>query len=221
MSLIEYISDHHWETGKVELYMTQIIEETSQDKRLTTEIAFLFPRQGEWTEADYFRLPETNRIVELSEGRLIITPSPTSKHQKISIRLTFLFSSYIFPRNLGELVAAPMDTRLYDGVVRQPDIAFMSNVHLDRITEEFWGVPDLAIEILSEGTVKEDRISKFFEYLQAGVLEYWIVDPFKQSIEIYILENGVYELFGKWGVGEIARSKLLDGFEVSIDEVMV
>jgi len=201
--------------------MTQTIEKTSQDKRLTTEIARLFPRQGEWTESDYFRLPETNQIVELSEGRLIITPAPKPKHQKISLNLSFLFITYIRLQKSGELAYAPIDVRLWEGNVRQPDIAFMSNEHLDRITEELWGVPDLVVEILSEGTTKEDRINKFFEYLRAGVLEYWIVDPFKQSIEIYVLENGVYELLGKWGVGEIAKSKLLDGFEVSIDEVMV
>jgi len=201
--------------------MTQTIEKTSQDKRLTTEIARLFPRQGEWTESDYFRLPETNQIVELSEGRLIITPAPKPKHQKISLNLSFLFITYVRSQKSGELAYAPIDVRLWEGNVRQPDIAFMSNEHLDRITEELWGVPDLVVEILSEGTTKEDRINKFFEYLRAGVLEYWIVDPFKQSIEIYVLENGVYELLGKWGVGEIAKSKLLDGFEVSIDEVMV
>jgi len=201
--------------------MTQTIEKTSQDKRLTTEIARLFPRQGEWTESDYFRLPETNQIVELSEGRLIITPAPKPKHQKISLNLSFLFITYVRSQKSGELAYAPIDVRLWEGNVRQPDIAFMSNEHLDRITEELWGVPDLVVEILSEGTTKEDRINKFFEYLRAGVLEYWIVDPFKQSIEIYVLENGVYELLGKWGAGEIAKSKLLDGFEVSIDEVMV
>jgi len=201
--------------------MTQIIEEASQEKSLTTEIAILFPKQGEWTEADYFRLPETNRIVELSEGRLIITPSPTDRHQKVLGRLHLLFGNYVWNRKLGEIRISPMDVRLWKGKIRQPDIIFMSNDHLDRITEEFWDVPDLAIEILSEGTAKEDREVKYKEYQKAGVLEYWIVDPFKQSIEIYILENGVYELFGKWGIGEIARSKLLDGLEVSIDDLMV
>jgi hypothetical protein len=66
--------------------MSQAIEK-SQEEKLTIEIARLFPRQGQWTEADYFRLPETNRIIELSEGRLIIIPSPTSQHQRIVFRL--------------------------------------------------------------------------------------------------------------------------------------
>ncbi len=199
--------------------MAQAVE-ISQEEELTMEIARLFPKQGEWTEADYFRLPETNMIVELSGGRLIISPSPTPKHQKISNKLNFLICSYIFNNNLGEVVTAPMDTRLYEGVVRQPDIEFMSNEHLDRITEKMWGVPDLVVEVLSESNDKEDKEDKYLEYQRAGVSEYWIVDPFKQSIEVYTLENGAYELFGKWGIGEIAKSKLLEGFEVKVDEIM-
>jgi len=200
--------------------MTPTIEEIRQEN-LTIDILRLFPLQGEWTEADYFRLPESNRIIELSEGRLIISPAPTPKHQKISIRLTLLFGNYIFSHNLGELVAAPTDTRLYEGVVRQPDIAFMSNEHLDRITEKMWGIPDLVVEILSEGTAEIDKENKYLEYQSAGVLEYWIVDPFKQNLDIYTLEHGNYSLFGKWGTGELAKSKLLEGFEVSIDEIMI
>jgi Uma2 family endonuclease len=198
--------------------MAQTVE-ISQEGELTMEVARLFPKQGEWTEADYFRLPETNKIVELSEGRLIISPSPSPKHQKISGKLHFLIYNFVADNNLGEVVSAPMDTRLWEGNVRQPDIEFMSNEHLDRIVD-MWGVPDLVVEILSEGTAKTDKEDKFQEYESAGVLEYWIVDPFDQVIEIYTLENGIYENFGKWGIGEIAKSKLLDGFEVSVDKIM-
>ena len=106
------------------------------------------------------------------------------------------------------------------GVVREPDIVFMSNEHKDRIAKTYWGVPDLVMEIISESTAKEDRVTKFFEYLKAGISEYWIVDSFRQSIEVFTLENGTYVTFGKWGIGEIAKSKLLDGFEVSVDEIM-
>jgi Uma2 family endonuclease len=59
------------------------------------------------------------------------------------------------------------------------------------------------------------------EYEKAGIKEYWIVDPFKQSIEVYTLENRIYSLFGKYGTGEIFKSKLLDSFEVKIDDVMI
>lgn len=194
--------------------------QTSQKRKLVNEIACLFPRQGEWTEADYFRLPETNRIVELSEGRLIITPSPTEQHQIVLGNLFVLFKMHIKSNKLGKVLMSPMDVRLYEGVIRQPDIVFMSSEHNDRTTEEIWGVPDLVVEVLSKGTVREDKEKKFREYQKAGVQEYWIVDPFRKIVNVYALEDGIFELFGKWGQGEIAKSKLLAGFEVSVDDVM-
>jgi Uma2 family endonuclease len=200
--------------------MAQTVE-ISQEEKLTTEVARLFPRQGEWTEADYFRLPETNQIVELSEGRLIISPSPTETHQEILGNLYSMLRNHVRFNKLGKILMAPMDVRLWEGKVRQPDIVFMNNDHLDRITEKYWGVPDLVVEILSEGTAKTDRKKKYREYQKAGISEYWIIDPFNQIIEIYTLENGIYKNFGKWGAGEIAKSMLLDGFEVSVDGIMV
>jgi len=187
-----------------------------------TELLSLFPRQGEWTEDDYFNLlPESNRIIELSEGRLIIPPSPTSLHQRACAQLTVLLGSYVRLHKAGEFVAAPMDTRLWKGKIRQPDIEFMSNEHLGRIKSALWGVPDLVMEVFSEGTITTDKEDKFQEYEKAGIREYWIVDPSEQTIEIYTLENGTYELFGKWHIGETAKSKLLDGLEVSVEDVII
>ena len=201
--------------------MAQTVEEIRQDENLTVGILKLFPRQGEWTEEDYFRLlPETNRIIELSEGRLIIAPAPTDQHQKILGKLFLLIGNYVMSNNLGEFRCSPLDVRLWKDYIRQPDIVFMSNEHKDRITEKYWGVPDLTMEILSESTAKEDRKEKFYEYASAGVLEYWLVDPLIRSIEIFVLEKGAYVLFGKCGIGEIAKSRLLTGFEVNVGDIM-
>jgi len=196
--------------------LTQTIEEL-QTENLTFEVVILFPCQGKWTEKDFFSLPETNRIVELSEGRLIISPSPTTTHQEILANLFVLFRSYILSNKLGKAVVAPMDVWLYEKTVRQPDIVFMSNEHRDRINENLWSIPDLVMEILSENTVKEDRVCKYKQYQKAGVPEYWIVDPLQQTIEVFTLENKAYVLFGKYSVGEIAHSKLLAGFQVAVN----
>ncbi len=207
--------------------MTQTIEELQAEDRVL-EVAKLFPRQGEWTERDYFSLPETNSIVELSKGRLTIITSQTFTHQKILGRITIILGEYIRSNNLGEILYAPMNVKLGKDLIRQPDMIFMSNEHQDRIMEELWGVPDLVVEILSKGTIKTDRKDKYQEYQKAGVSEYWIVDPFQQTVEVFTfateclakkLENGAYVLFGKWGIGEIAHSKLLTGFQVAVNSV--
>ena len=83
------------------------------------------------------------------------------------------------------------------------------------------GIPDLAIEVTSPGTKKEDRKDKYTEYEKAGIKEYWIIDPDKQTVEVFTLENATYKIFGKWEPGETAKSKLLDGFKVNVDEIMV
>ncbi len=198
--------------------MTQTLEELKVDG-LTLEILILFPRQGEWTERYYFSLPETNRIVELSRGRLIITPAPTPEHQEISSKLHLLVGNFVLSNNLGKVCYSPLDVRLWQDTIRQPDIVFMSNEHKDRIGEQYWGVPDLVMEILSESTEKQDRTDKFSEYEKAGILEYWIVDPSERVIEVYVLAQKAYRIMGKWGTGEAAYSKVLAGFQTSVDDV--
>jgi Uma2 family endonuclease len=194
--------------------------ETSEIGQPTIEILSLFPRQGEWTEADYFRLPETNRIIELSKGRLVMAPAPTIQHQIIIGNLYFTIKSHIMAKKLGEVVMSPVDVRLWEGNIRQPDIVFMSNEHQNRITKQYLGVPDLVIEILSESSIDTDREDKYHEYEKAGVQEYWIVDPFAQCIDIYTLEDGTYISYGKWEIGKVAKSKLLSGLEVKVDEII-
>ncbi|MBM3213073.1 Uma2 family endonuclease [Candidatus Poribacteria bacterium] len=195
-----------------------MVEELQAEDRIL-EIAELFPRQGEWTEEDYFRLPESNRMIELSKGRLIISPSPTLKHQTISGNLFSLIRNHVRANNLGVVIAAPMDVRLRKGIIRKPDIIFMSNEHRDRLTNECLGIPDLVVEILSKNNIEEDRKRKFKQYQKAGIPEYWIVDTFQQTVEVFTLENGAYVLSGNYGTGEIAQSKLLAGFQVAVDSV--
>lgn len=180
-------------------------------------IAELFPPQGQWTERDYFALPDTNRYMELSEGRLIMPPHPTRSHQVAVEELYVRLRTFVQERSLGEVHVAPLPVRLWPGKIREPDIFFISKEHLDRIGEQACGVPDLVVEVLSPATRETDRGEKFFEYAKAGVREYWLVDPEKRSIEVYTLRGQVYEPFVL--SGEKACAKLLEGFCVSLEEV--
>ncbi|MBC8231164.1 Uma2 family endonuclease [bacterium] len=191
-----------------------------QNIRLTHEVAWLFPRQGEWTEVDYFRLPDTNHFVELSEGRLVIPEMPTNSHQYAVGELFVEMRASVRNNVLGEVRIAPLPVKLWQGKIREPDIVFMSTKHADRIGEDFWGVPDIVVEVLSKSTMKTDRGEKFLEYAQAGVTEYWIVDLEERAIEVYVLRQGAYKLLGNWGMGQIARSEVFSGFEVAVDTVI-
>lgn len=196
------------------------IKETIQGKQPAAEILELFPLQGEWTEEDYFRLPETNRLIELSEGRITILDMPTISHQKILEKLYKAMDAYVENNSLGEVHIAPLPVRLWKDKIREPDIVFYSKIHLDRISDEYMGVPDLAVEIVSKNTEQTDRTEKYYEYAKAGVAEYWIVDPTKQTLEVYALEQKSFVLYGFWSSSEIAKSRLLSGFKVAVGSIM-
>lgn len=182
---------------------------------LTTEIAELWPRQGQWTETDYFNLPDSNRLVELSEGELSIVPPPSFTHQKILDNLYSILKTFVLDHDLGMTAFAPLAVRLWPGKIREPDILFYTHAHRDRIDEQVSGPPDLAAEIISPGTRKTDRHDKFYEYAQAGIAEYWLVDPEAKTIEVFVLNDGVYTLLVKAGIEETAVSHLLPGLEIS------
>lgn len=182
-------------------------------------VAELFPPQGQWTERDYFALPDTNHYVELSEGRLIVPPLPTRSHQIAVEELYIRLRAFTRERELGEVHLAPLPVRLWPEKIREPDIFFIAKEHIDRVGEKSCGVPDLAVEVFSSSTRDIDRGEKFFEYAKAGVQEYWLVDPEKRRIEVYVLRGRAYELKERYNSGDTACSELLTGFEVKVDEI--
>jgi Uma2 family endonuclease len=185
------------------------------------ELAQLWSPQGEWTEEEYFALPDTNRFIELSEGALIMPPHPTHSHQQAVLRLAMLMYEFVQACAPGGIVqVAPLPVRLWPGKIREPDIIFVAREHRDRAGEQFYGPPDLVVEVLSPGTWRVDRREKMVEYAQAGIDEYWLVDPEVGTVEVFVLRQGAYALLDKWGRGESARSRRLDGFEVLVDEVV-
>ncbi|MBI3989410.1 MAG: Uma2 family endonuclease [candidate division NC10 bacterium] len=189
-------------------------------RKLALEVAELYPPQGEWTEEDYFALPETNRYVELSEGKLIMPPHPTRRHQVAVLELAVRLRQFVRERDLGEVWIAPLPVRLWPGKIREPDILFVAKEHADRIGEEAVGVPDLVVEVVSPSTERIDRVEKFVEYAQAGISEYWLVDLEEGTIEVYALKEGAYILRGRYTRGQAAGSQLLSGFEVPVDDVI-
>ncbi len=192
----------------------------AKDRELTTEIAALFPRQGEWTERHYFSLPDTNHVMELSEGRLIMPPHPTNRHQVTVLEIAVRLRAFVRESDLGEVRVAPLPVRLWPGKVREPDVFVIARGHEDRIGEQACGVPDLVVEVLSPGTRDTDRGEKLLEYAQAGVQEYWIVDVDERIIEVYVLKGNAFEMHGKFEAESSLNSVLLEGFEVTVDDLV-
>ncbi|MCX6013574.1 MAG: Uma2 family endonuclease, partial [Chloroflexi bacterium] len=122
---------------------------------------------------------------------------------------------------LGMIVISPMDVRLKKGIIRQPDIVFMGNEHLNRVTSKRWGIPDFVIEVISPGTKREDRKYKYAEYEKSGIKEYWIVDTDKQAVDIYVLKNKQYVAMGNFHGEDIVKSEIIKDFSFKVETIFV
>lgn len=172
---------------------------------------------GAWTEAAYFALPETNYIVELSEDHLLVHEMPGLEHQRVVGDLVFTLGTWSRTGGHGEVFHAPMPIRLWEGKIREPDITFYAAGSEGRYHVQYADPPDLATEVLSPSTRHIDREEKAAEYAEAGVTEYWIVDPEGRSIEV-LTDAGPegYTSHRQFGPGDEVTSTVLRGLVVSV-----
>jgi len=164
-------------------------------------------------------LAETNLPTELWDGEIIMSPAPHPDHQRIVRGFFLKLHRFVEERNLGEVLFSPVDVVLTRHRAVQPDVLFVSKGRLDIIQNHLTAAPDLAMEVISEGSWQRDRIQKKALYEQFGLPEYWIVDPDSRSIEVFALVNGSYQLHAKGSGAENVGSKLLPGFEVAFSEL--
>lgn len=154
-------------------------------------------------------LPETNQPVELWNGEIIISPAPHPDHQTIMLNFAATLREFVAADQLGKIFVSPVDVVLTPHRVVQPDVLFIAKGRRDIVQEHIVGAPDLVMEVISVGSWQRDRIQKKALYEQAGVAEYWIVDPDSETIEVFVLTKGIYQLHSKSTRKESAKSRLL------------
>jgi Uma2 family endonuclease len=125
-----------------------------------------------------------------------------------------LLYDWVHQRQLGKVIAAPIDMVLSPHRVPQPDVAFIAKERLSIIQDVIRGPADLVAEVISLGGRNRDRIDKKDLYEQYGIKEYWIIDPEPETADVLWLVKGRYELAMRCGPGQTASSRLLPGFEV-------
>ena len=173
------------------------------------------------TYADYLRFPDDGLRHEIIEGEHYVTPSPATRHQRISRNLLYLIQNYLEAHPIGELFAAPFDALLSDFDIVVPDLVYLSNERAGFLTSKnLQGPPDLAIEILSPGTRSRDRKLKRDLYERVGVQEYWVVDPEQDRVEVYRrTADGFSEPISVARADKLTAS-LLPDFELPLDRVL-
>ena len=171
-----------------------------------------------YTYEDYASLPE-GAPYQLIEGELVMAAAPLPFHQDIVLNIAAPLRAFVSANNVGKVYIAPIDVYLSDANTYQPDIIFIAKSRLEIIGEaKIEGAPDLVVEILSPSTAYYDLKRKKRIYEETGVLEYWIVDPFEKSIEIYENANG-FQLWQQAQEQGAITSKLLSGFELTLEQV--
>jgi Uma2 family endonuclease len=165
-------------------------------------------------------LPETNQPVELWNGEITRSPAPDPAHQEIVLNLAQALKAFVSNGKLGKVYVSPVDVALTQRRVVQPDVLFIATARLGIVKNCIVGVPDLAMEVISERSWQRDRIQKKALYEQAGLPEYWIVDPDSRTIEVFALRRGLYQLHSRSSGDDAAKSKLLTGFRISFVQLI-
>jgi Uma2 family endonuclease len=147
---------------------------------------------GPYRAADYWKLPE-GAPVELIRGDFVMSPAPRTSHQIIVGELNAILRE-AERRGGGLTIPSPTDVILSDHTILQPDALYIAKNRRQIVGDRVNGPPDLAIEVLSPGAERRDRVQKLDLYAQYGVAEFWIVDPQAKHIEFFLLEKDKYTI---------------------------
>ena len=192
---------------------------TSQ-RELDAVVLESLPPQGAWSEEEYFWLTDrSNHLIEFTDGAIEVLPTPTRKHQAIS-QMLFLALLAAVQRTGGRVFYAPLRLRVRAEKYREPDLLLLLDAADPRNGERFWTGADLAVEVVSPDKPERDLVQKRRDYAEAGVLEYWIVDPQSATISVLRLEGGTYVEHGVFARGTQATSALLRGFAADVGAVL-
>ncbi|MEO8620901.1 MAG: Uma2 family endonuclease [bacterium] len=136
----------------------------------------------QWTLEEVHSLPDDGNKYELVRGELFVTPAPTPSHETITSRLSRILDRYVEQHGLGLVYHARAVMR-FQGSEVEPDLM----VRQPPSDEDGWDnapTPILVVEVLSPSTRRRDQVQKRSLYVDAGVAEYWMVDPERRLITV-------------------------------------
>jgi len=134
-----------------------------------------------WTLEEIHSLPDDGNKYELVRGELFVTPPPTESHETILARLAAILAPYVAANGLG-LVYRPRAVMRFEGSEVEPDLMVRQPHSGPDTSWDDAPTPILVVEVLSGSTRRRDREQKRSLYMDAGVAEYWLVDPERLTI---------------------------------------
>jgi Uma2 family endonuclease len=155
---------------------------------ISAERVRLYPTPGTATEDDVIRIErEEDRLCELVEG-VLVEKVMGFEESKLAGWIIYLLHSYLEGNDLGEVTAPDGTMRLMPGLIRIPDVSFISHQRGADCPNPGAPIPDLApdlaIEVLSEGNTPAEMERKLKEYFFCGVRLVWLVDPRRRTVAV-------------------------------------
>lgn len=169
------------------------------------------------TYDEFLAWANEDTLAEWVDGRVVLASPVGLRHQEIVNFLVGVLSGFARLHGLGRVLNGSFQMKLaHSG--REPDVLFVGADHLDRLTPTYLDGPaDLVIEVISPESIGRDRGDKFSEYEQAGISEYWLLDPDAQRAEFYQLDaSGHYQPVAA-DADHIYRSRALPGLWLNTD----
>lgn len=141
------------------------------------------------TYEEFLEWADEDTLAEWVDGVVVMTSPASLRHQEIMDFLRELLATYIKVHKLGKVVSPPFQMKL-KRTGREPDLLFVTNEHLGRLKKTYLDGPaDLVVEIVSPESQERDRSDKVREYSEAGIPEYWLIEPDMQQAIFYHLDT--------------------------------
>lgn len=178
----------------------------------------LQPQPETITLEQYEALPE-NKRVEVFDDVVYDMASPSQIHQMLSMELSNILYNYIKSKQGScQVFNAPFDVKLSDKplTIVQPDIMIICDK--DKLDgKRCNGAPDFIIEIVSPGNPSDDYIRKAYYYKNAGVREYWIVDPRRKTVTINYFDGNIVSV--QYPFDSIIKVNIYDDLYINFSDI--
>ncbi len=178
----------------------------------------LQPQLNIITLEEYENLSEDKRV-EVFDGVIYDMSSPSQIHQTISMELATLINTYIKEKKgLCKVFHAPFDVKLSDKplTIVQPDLMIICDK--DKLDgKRCNGAPDFIIEIVSPSNPEDDYIRKLYYYKNAGVREYWIVDPRRKVVTVNYFDGNILNI--QYSFDSVIKVNIYNDFLINFSEI--
>jgi Uma2 family endonuclease len=170
----------------------------------------------------FYEWMDDDMKAEFINGEIIVHSPALEKHNAAVLRLGMLLSAFVDAQELGmvriEKALVELTRNSYE-----PDVCYFGTDKSATILPDqlYYPAPDLVVEVLSKSTQKSDREVKFEDYAAHGVMEYWLVDPTRQTIETFSIDadTDAYAATGLFAVGQSVSSQQIAGFTIPVKAV--